>query len=142
MPLLTSWLGDLLLRIVRSIDVRHREGPHGTHGNEGRALDGGEVVCVSGQGPLLPGLHRLRARCVERITHADEERALLDFDGLVGGMEVRRDLVAVRHGELDGKGRRLAGVTLTTAIFAPLGKTAGAGPQCSPAGLAAGAGAA
>src|SRR5207244_13218250 len=36
-------------------------------------------------------------------------------------------------------GAALAGSPLTTAIFAPLGKTAGAGPQCNTVGFAAGA---
>src|SRR3989442_13392275 len=107
---LTSWLGDGVLGIVPRIDVRHREGAHRAHSNDGRPLRRGEVVRVRRQRALIARLHRLRLRGVERVAHADEERALPDFDGLIGGMEMRRDFVTARHGQLDRKGGSLAGV--------------------------------
>ena len=40
---------------------------------------------------------------VEPVSHPGQERSLLDLDMLIAGMKVRREPVAVRHGNLDGE---------------------------------------
>src|SRR6266550_6178388 len=62
-------------------------------------------------GPLVADSHGFGLRDIEDVAHAVQERALLDFNSLLGGMEVRRYAVAVRHPELDHVGRRLARIS-------------------------------
>src|SRR3989442_5651424 len=119
---LTSWLGDVVLGIVCGIYVRHREGTHCGHCDDGRPLHRGEGVRVRRHRALIARGHRLCLRCVERVAHADEECSLLDFDVFISGMEVRRDLITARHGQLDSKGGGLAGITAHDCHARALGK--------------------
>src|SRR5256885_6166980 len=74
----TSWRGDVVLGIVRRIDVRHRKRTHGAHGNHGRSLHGGEVVRIRPHRPLFPRLPRLWLPPRVRAAPAHDDAALPD----------------------------------------------------------------
>src|SRR5437773_11477437 len=67
---LTSWLGDVVLGIVCGIYVRHREGTHCGHCDDGRPLHRGELVRVRRHRALIARVHRLCLRRRERAAHA------------------------------------------------------------------------
>ena len=56
-------------------------------------------------------------RCVELVSHAEEERALDDRDVLIGRMKMRRHLVAVGQVQPYRERRRFAWVSLKHGHF-------------------------
>src|SRR3989442_10075498 len=70
---LTSWLGDVVLGIVCGIYVRHREGTHGGHCDDGRPPRRGEGVRVRPHRPLIARVHRPCLRFVEPVAPGGEE---------------------------------------------------------------------
>src|SRR3979490_1367228 len=92
-------LGGRLLRpalIVRRIHLSNLERPQKLDLNNCARLGPSEVVHVRARDAITAGFERFRLLLVELVSHADSQGTRDYRDVLIGGVPMRRDLIARR----------------------------------------------
>src|SRR4029453_5429059 len=130
---LTSPFSLLLLsRIVSWIDIRHPPRPHRVDLHDGLPLAPREVVGSRRHHAIAAGRQRGSRSRVELVSHTHVEGAGDYGDVLVHRVEVRLDLVAVRHLEPVGEEALRLDVSLDHSELGALGESWWTGTPLDP----------